>query len=59
MSSWTGLLAPAGTPQPVVDRMAKAIAAATTSPEVSKKLTELGFVPVSDTPEAFLQADRA
>lgn len=53
MSSWTGLLAPAGTPQPVVDRMAKAIAAATTSPEVSKKLTELGFVPVSDTPEAF------
>ncbi|MGO4280908.1 Bug family tripartite tricarboxylate transporter substrate binding protein [Cupriavidus sp. RAF20_2] len=53
MNSWTGLLAPAGTPQPVVDRMAKAIAAATTSPEVSKKLTELGFVPVSDTPEAF------
>ncbi len=53
MSSWTGLLAPAGTPQPVVDRMAKAIAAATTSAEVSKKLTELGFVPVSDTPEAF------
>lgn len=53
MSSWTGLLAPAGTPQPIVDRMAKAIAAATNSPDVAKKLTDLGFVPVAGTSEEF------
>jgi len=53
MSSWTGLLAPAGTPQPIVARMAKEIAAATRSPEVAKKLTELGFVPVGGTPDEF------
>jgi tripartite-type tricarboxylate transporter receptor subunit TctC len=53
MSSWTGLLAPAGTPAPVVDRMAKEIAAATRSPDVAKKLTDLGFVPVGGTSEDF------
>ncbi|MDQ0138824.1 Bug family tripartite tricarboxylate transporter substrate binding protein [Cupriavidus necator] len=53
MSSWTGLLAPAATPQPIVARMAKEIAAATRSPEVANKLTDLGFVPVGGTPEAF------
>jgi tripartite-type tricarboxylate transporter receptor subunit TctC len=53
MSSWTGLLAPAGTPQPIIDRMAKEIAAATRNPDVTKKLTELGFIPVGGTPEEF------
>lgn len=53
MSSWTGLLAPAGTPQPVVDRMAKEIGAAIKSPDVAKKLTDLGFVPVGGSTEDF------
>jgi len=53
MSSWTGLLAPAGTPQPIIDRMAKEIAAATHSADVAKKLTDLGFIPVGGTPEEF------
>jgi len=53
MSSWTGLMAPAGTPQPIVDRMAKEIAAATRSADVAKKLTELGFIPVGSTPDEF------
>ena len=53
MSSWTGLLAPAGTPQPIVDRMAKEIAAATRSADVARKLTELGFIPVGGTPDEF------
>lgn len=53
MSSWTGLLAPAGTPQPVIDRMAKEIAAAARSADVAKKLTELGFIPVGSTPDEF------
>ncbi|MGH8786913.1 MAG: Bug family tripartite tricarboxylate transporter substrate binding protein [Cupriavidus necator] len=53
MSSWTGLMAPAGTPQPIVARMAQEIAAATRSPEVTKKLTDLGFVPVGGTSEEF------
>nr|WP_255581587.1 tripartite tricarboxylate transporter substrate binding protein [Cupriavidus sp. AU9028] len=53
MSSWTGLLAPAGTPQPVVERMAREIGAAIKSPDVAKKLTDLGFVPVGGNTEAF------
>ncbi|GAB7542925.1 hypothetical protein CS8_025940 [Cupriavidus sp. 8B] len=53
MSSWTGLLAPAGTPQPIMDRMAKEIADATHSPEVAKKLTDLGFIPVGGTSAEF------
>ena len=53
MNSWTGLLAPAGTPQPIIDKMAREINAAVHSPEVSKKLTDLGYVPISGTPDEF------
>ena len=53
MSSWTGLLAPAGTPQPIIDKMAREINLAVHSPDVAKKLTDLGFVPISGTPDDF------
>lgn len=53
MSSWTGLMAPAATPQPIIDKMAKAVAQAVRAPEVAKRLEDLGFVPVGSTPEQF------
>ncbi|WP_020202969.1 MULTISPECIES: Bug family tripartite tricarboxylate transporter substrate binding protein [Cupriavidus] len=53
MSSWAGLVAPAGTPQPVIDRMSKEIAEAVRSAEVQKKLENLGFIGVGSTPDAF------
>ena len=43
--SWYGILAPAGTPQPIVDKMAKAIEEALKSPEVLDKLDKGGAKP--------------
>lgn len=45
MQSWQGIFAPAGTPAPIVDRLAREIAAAVQTPEVSAKLSTLGVAP--------------
>lgn len=50
--SWYGLLAPAGTPQPIVNKMAKAIEEAVKSPEVIDKLEKGGATPTYLGPEA-------
>jgi tripartite-type tricarboxylate transporter receptor subunit TctC len=52
-NGWFGLFAPAGTPEPVVDKLAAAALAAVKSPELKAKLIEQGFVPVGDTPAEF------
>jgi tripartite-type tricarboxylate transporter receptor subunit TctC len=52
-SQWTGVLAPAGTPKPVVDKLYKDFAEVLMSPEVQQRLGEVGFIPVASTPEAF------
>lgn len=51
--SWIGLMAPAGTPKPVVERMSAELAKALRDPELSKRLETLGFGPVGSTPAAF------
>ncbi|MFC4278353.1 Bug family tripartite tricarboxylate transporter substrate binding protein [Achromobacter aloeverae] len=52
--SWVGLLAPKGTPQPVIDRMANEITAITKNdPDVRRKLMEQGLMPAGGTPAAF------
>lgn len=53
MNSWVGLLAPKGTPQPIVDKMSQAIAQAVQAPEVKDKLTQLGFAAIGSTPAQF------
>ena len=50
---WFGWLAPAGTPRPIVERLAGEIGAALRSPEVSERLAEAGLDIVANTPEAF------
>ncbi|MFM2346912.1 MAG: hypothetical protein RL654_1665 [Pseudomonadota bacterium] len=50
MDFWVGLAAPAGTPQPVIDKLNKAVADALNSPEGRKRLAEQGLDPVSNTP---------
>lgn len=55
MNSWVGLLAPKGTPQPIVDKLSQAIAEAVQSPEVKDKLTQLGFGAIGSTPAQFQQ----
>ena len=54
-SNWWGLAAPLGTPQPVVDKVYKAVAAALAEPAMVRRLDELGFVPVGDAPPKFAE----
>ena len=52
-SQWYGIMVPAGTPQPVIDRLQKEIAKSLKSKEDSKKMLEDGAVLVGDTPAQF------
>jgi tripartite-type tricarboxylate transporter receptor subunit TctC len=53
VSLWYGLLAPAGTPKPVVEKLNREAARALTSPDVRDKLQAQGAEPMPGTPEAF------
>lgn len=57
---WYALFAPAGTPPAVVDRLAKAAAAAVQDPAVNKRLVEIGLEPTGYGPArlaAIMKAD--
>jgi tripartite-type tricarboxylate transporter receptor subunit TctC len=57
--AWHGLLAPAGTPSPIVERLAAETAKVLAIPEVHKRLTDLGLTPVGDTPAQFAATVKA
>jgi len=60
--SWTGCIAPAGTPKDIVAKVHADITRALGSPEVSDKLVTLGFVLIGGTPddlEALVRNDLA
>jgi tripartite-type tricarboxylate transporter receptor subunit TctC len=50
-TSWGGLLAPAGTPKDVVDRMSAELKSALADKEVQDKLESVGSFAVYGTPE--------
>jgi tripartite-type tricarboxylate transporter receptor subunit TctC len=50
-SSWFGLVAPKGTPRPIIDKLANAIRQAVDKPAFRERLTELGAQAVGGTPE--------
>jgi tripartite-type tricarboxylate transporter receptor subunit TctC len=50
---WVGLLAPAGTPRAVVERLNAEVIKAANSPEVREKLATLGAEPLPMAPAAF------
>ncbi len=52
-TSWHGLFAPAGTPRPIVDKMAAEVKRILEMPETANKLTEIGAVPSPMTPDEF------
>ncbi len=52
-ASWIGLLAPAKTPQPVVEKIAADVKAVLADPEVNKRLLEQGATPMAMTPAQF------
>lgn len=51
--TWNGVAAPAGTPQPIVTRIAEAIALACKDAEVSTKLQAISIDPLCNTPDQF------
>jgi tripartite-type tricarboxylate transporter receptor subunit TctC len=50
---WLGLMAPAGTPRPIIEKLNVAVNAVVKRPEVVKLWAEQGALPMSMTPEQF------
>jgi tripartite-type tricarboxylate transporter receptor subunit TctC len=55
VTGWNGVLAPANTPRPIIDKLNKAIVAALKTPEIEKFLIEQGLEPAGNSPEEFAQ----
>src|SRR5882757_4063570 len=53
---WNGVLAPANTPRPIIDKLNKAIMEALKTPEIEKLLAEQGIEPAGTSPEQFARA---
>ncbi len=53
VAGWHGMLAPAGTPRAVINRLNKEWVASANSPAVKAQLEKLGFFPRPGTPEQF------
>lgn len=53
MSAWYGIMAPAGTPRSIVDRLRQEIAAAIHLPEVRARIEAEGAEPSGNTPDEF------
>ncbi|MCX7196616.1 MAG: tripartite tricarboxylate transporter substrate binding protein [Proteobacteria bacterium] len=53
MPSWFGLLAPAGTPRPIIDRLHQAMVRVLAIPELRDQLVAQGADPVANTPDQF------
>ena len=61
-TSWHGLFAPAGTPQPIVNTLAAEVKRIFEQPTVQKNLSDVGAVPSPMSPDqfkAFIAAERA
>jgi tripartite-type tricarboxylate transporter receptor subunit TctC len=59
---WIGIAAPARTPEPILKMLQAEIAQALEQPDTKKRLSELAFIAVGDTPEqfaAFIKAENA
>ena len=52
-SAWYGVLAPAGTPAPIVARMANELQGALRAPDLKEKLIAQGLEPATHTPDEF------
>jgi len=53
MGSWTGLMAPKGTPADIIDKMAKEVGIVLGDPEVQEKYLKAGFIADPSTPAEF------
>lgn len=53
---WFGLVAPAGTPKAIIDKVHRDVVTALSSADVKKRFDELGMAPVGNTPAEFTKA---
>jgi len=60
VTTWYGILAPAGTPRPIIARLNTELVKVMHSPEMKERLAGIGTDPVTSTPEefaAYIQAE--
>jgi tripartite-type tricarboxylate transporter receptor subunit TctC len=60
--SWVGIVAPAGTPPAIVDKLSQAFGAAVARPDIGARFKELGSTPARNAPAElaqFIRDDRA
>ncbi|MES2183900.1 MAG: tripartite tricarboxylate transporter substrate binding protein [Pseudomonadota bacterium] len=55
---WLGVLAPAATPKPIIDKLSREIVRIIASPEISAKIESMGISPVGSTAEELLTVMR-
>src|ERR1700754_3223353 len=55
VTSWVGLLAPVGTPQPIVDRLHAEVRKIVTDPAFAARLKEQGLIGIANTPDQFAE----
>ena len=53
MITWNGLMAPAGTPKAIIDRIANDVAAAVKEPKFAERLVSFGVDPLGNRPDEF------
>ena len=59
MGNWTGIVAPAGTPKSVVNKLAAEVTGIIRAPEMIKRLRQMGVDPMGGTAEEFGKLIRA
>lgn len=52
-NGWFAMFLPGTTPKPIVDKVGAEVAAIVKSPELNKRLTEMGLIPVGSLPDEF------
>ena len=53
VNTWVGILAPANTPRPIIDRLQRDLAAVLKEPDVRERYAVLGNEPVGNTPDEY------
>lgn len=59
VGGWSGLLAPAGTPQEIIDRIANAVRAGLKTAAVHKMMDDIGAIPGGNSPTEFKESVQA
>ncbi|MDX3906605.1 MAG: tripartite tricarboxylate transporter substrate binding protein [Pigmentiphaga sp.] len=59
INSWYGVMAPAGTPPAIIDRLQREIAAIVKLPDVARQLEGLGLAPEGTTPQRYAEQIKA